>query len=320
MVAEAPIGELDRARAPRMAADRRAQRSAACCIAVALAALQARRLARPLEAIARRSARARRRRLLGARGALRGAGDRRDRPGPRQQRRPDRRARRARARVLGQRLAPAADAADRAAPAARGGAAAPTTSDVAARGARRRAGRGRPARGDDRRPARPRPSGERGRADARSTSASVAHDHAARWRPRVRPRSAATLEVRRRQERAACAPRAARSGRSSTCCSTTRCATAAGPCASGLRRRPRGLAVVADEGPGIPAADRDRIFERGASHAGGTGIGLHLARALAQADSGSLLATGAPDPLRAAAAARRPIARPGPVQAAFAVP
>jgi signal transduction histidine kinase len=53
--------------------------------------------------------------------------------------------------------------------------------------------------------------------------------------------------------------------------------------------------TVADEGPGIDAADRDRIFERGASRGTGAGIGLHLARALAQADSASLHALpGAP--------------------------
>ena len=46
--------------------------------------------------------------------------------------------------------------------------------------------------------------------------------------------------------------------------------------------------TVADAGPGVAAEDRDRIFERGASRAGGTGIGLHLARTLAQADNGSL--------------------------------
>ena len=53
--------------------------------------------------------------------------------------------------------------------------------------------------------------------------------------------------------------------------------------------------IVADEGPGIAEADRDRIFERGASRGSGAGIGLHLARALAQADSASLRALpGAP--------------------------
>lgn len=58
--------------------------------------------------------------------------------------------------------------------------------------------------------------------------------------------------------------------------------------------RTASIAVV-DGGPGIPDSDRDRIFERGASRTGGTGIGLHLARALAQADRGTLrVAGGAP--------------------------
>jgi signal transduction histidine kinase len=53
--------------------------------------------------------------------------------------------------------------------------------------------------------------------------------------------------------------------------------------------------TVSDGGPGVRPEDRDRIFERGASRAGGTGIGLHLARALAQADQGGLrLLDGAP--------------------------
>jgi signal transduction histidine kinase len=53
--------------------------------------------------------------------------------------------------------------------------------------------------------------------------------------------------------------------------------------------------VVADAGAGIADSERDRIFERGASGAGGTGIGLPLARALAQADGGSLrVAAGGP--------------------------
>jgi signal transduction histidine kinase len=46
--------------------------------------------------------------------------------------------------------------------------------------------------------------------------------------------------------------------------------------------------VIGDDGPGITEEDADRIFERGASRTGGTGIGLHLARALAQADGGAL--------------------------------
>jgi signal transduction histidine kinase len=52
--------------------------------------------------------------------------------------------------------------------------------------------------------------------------------------------------------------------------------------------------TVADEGAGIADADRDRIFERGASRGTGAGIGLHLARALAQAESASLRALPGP--------------------------
>jgi signal transduction histidine kinase len=63
--------------------------------------------------------------------------------------------------------------------------------------------------------------------------------------------------------------------------------------------------TVADEGAGIAEADRDRIFERGASRGTGAGIGLHLARALAQADSASLRALAGP-PTRFELRVRRP--------------
>ncbi|HVW17873.1 MAG TPA: ATP-binding protein [Solirubrobacteraceae bacterium] len=49
-----------------------------------------------------------------------------------------------------------------------------------------------------------------------------------------------------------------------------------------------GVLSVEDEGTGVDPATLPRIFERGASRAGGTGIGLHLARALLEADGGTL--------------------------------
>lgn len=49
--------------------------------------------------------------------------------------------------------------------------------------------------------------------------------------------------------------------------------------------------AVADEGPGVPAAQRERIFEpyvRLAERTAGTGLGLHLARELARAMGGDV--------------------------------
>ncbi|HXE46324.1 MAG TPA: HAMP domain-containing sensor histidine kinase [Conexibacter sp.] len=56
-----------------------------------------------------------------------------------------------------------------------------------------------------------------------------------------------------------------------------------------LRRGGHGCLRVEDEGPGIPEGAEQRIFERGSSLNGGTGIGLHLARALVEASRGRLV-------------------------------
>jgi signal transduction histidine kinase len=75
-------------------------------------------------------------------------------------------------------------------------------------------------------------------------------------------------------------------------------------------RRVGGLAVVAveDSGPGVPAAERERIFERftqldsGATRlASGVGLGLYIARQLANAQDGELLLV---DPAQAGQGAR----------------
>lgn len=56
--------------------------------------------------------------------------------------------------------------------------------------------------------------------------------------------------------------------------------------------------VVADEGPGIPADDQERIFEKfeRLNHAepGGAGLGLHIARRLARAMGGDVAVDSAP--------------------------
>ena len=55
--------------------------------------------------------------------------------------------------------------------------------------------------------------------------------------------------------------------------------------------------TVSDEGPGIPLADQQRIFqrfERLDSEAGGTGLGLAIARRLAQSMDGEVQLESAP--------------------------
>jgi signal transduction histidine kinase len=74
------------------------------------------------------------------------------------------------------------------------------------------------------------------------------------------------------------------------------------------RYGPMAVLAVEDTGPGVPGADRERIFERftqldsGATRrAGGVGLGLYIARQLAQAQGGDLLVT---DPAEARQGAR----------------
>jgi signal transduction histidine kinase len=57
----------------------------------------------------------------------------------------------------------------------------------------------------------------------------------------------------------------------------------------------RAVLAVSDEGAGIAPGSERVVFERGGSGAGGTGVGLHLARALVEAENGRLrVATGRP--------------------------
>ena len=65
---------------------------------------------------------------------------------------------------------------------------------------------------------------------------------------------------------------------------------------------------VRDEGRGIPEDARLEIFVRGSSLAGGTGVGLSLARALVEADGGQLM-LASPQPVRFEIRLRRPGAR-----------
>jgi signal transduction histidine kinase len=74
------------------------------------------------------------------------------------------------------------------------------------------------------------------------------------------------------------------------------------------RHGPLAVLAVEDAGPGVPAQERDRIFERftqldsGATRrAGGVGLGLYIARQLAQAQGGELLVG---EPTRPGAGAR----------------
>ena len=63
---------------------------------------------------------------------------------------------------------------------------------------------------------------------------------------------------------------------------------------TGAERGGEAVFSVVDEGPGIPAADRERVFEKfvrlpGAEESPGTGLGLYIARNLVELNGGSLV-------------------------------
>jgi signal transduction histidine kinase len=83
---------------------------------------------------------------------------------------------------------------------------------------------------------------------------------------------------------------------------------------------PMAVLAVEDAGPGVPGADRERIFDRvtqldsGATRrAGGVGLGLYIARQLSQAQGGELLVTDTTPPgLGARFELRLPLAEQSP--------
>ena len=79
------------------------------------------------------------------------------------------------------------------------------------------------------------------------------------------------------------------------------------------------LLAVQDQGPGIPLADRDRIFQRHVRlnsptirHSGGLGLGLYIAQQLATADRGQLQLSHPPGSRGARFELRLPLATPTP--------
>jgi signal transduction histidine kinase len=117
----------------------------------------------------------------------------------------------------------------------------------------------------------------------------VVHEHAARWRP-VFGRARRRFEVAADKNVLVSASRGT-VGQILDVLLDNALRHGVGPVRVEVNANGRsGSVIVADAGPGISDEVSDQIFERGDSRAGGTGIGLHLARALAQADNGSLRA------------------------------
>jgi len=117
----------------------------------------------------------------------------------------------------------------------------------------------------------------------------VVHDHVARWQP-VFNRSRRPLEVSAPKNVLVSASRGT-VGQVLDVLLDNALRHGVGPVDVSVSTNGRSASVtVADAGPGIPEELTDQIFERGGSPGGGTGIGLHLARALAQADNGGLRA------------------------------
>jgi two-component system, OmpR family, sensor kinase len=68
---------------------------------------------------------------------------------------------------------------------------------------------------------------------------------------------------------------------------------------TGIPGAPRAMLTVTDDGPGIPAAERDRVFDRFYRRAGttppGSGLGLAIVRAIAQAHGASVVLDDGPE-------------------------
>jgi signal transduction histidine kinase len=117
--------------------------------------------------------------------------------------------------------------------------------------------------------------------------ASVAFEHAERWRPMF-AQAGRVIEVTAARNIVADTSRGTAGQVLDVLLDNALCHGAGRTHIDVRADRRAGCVVVSDSGRGLPEAEHQRIFRRGASRAGGTGIGLHLARALAEADGGSL--------------------------------